>query len=255
MDTELACNRFIEDYMKQCNDIFLKVKNEKKIWMTQGLLISWKRKNKLYLKSKKYPTEVNIGNYKNYRNKFKTLKRNMERMYYEREFAKHSQDSKNTWRLIKSLLKNDPSIDKIQALNLDGKTVTDSLQLAQAFNSFFSEIGNSLEQKIPHGNKNVEDYLGCPLTNSFAVIPTTSLEIMDIAKSAKYTRSEGPDGIDPLVARKSIDSVARIISDIVNSSFDTGHVPHSLKLACITPIFKKGDRLKTTNYRPRSIRP
>lgn len=152
-------------------------------------------------------------------------------------------------------MKNDPSIDKIQALNLDGKTVTDSLQLAQAFNSFFSEIGNSLEQKIPHGNKNVEDYLGCPLTNSFAAIPTTSLEIMDIAKSAKYTRSEGPDGIDPLVARKSIDSVARIISDIVNSSFDTGHVPHSLKIACITPIFKQGDRLKTTNYRPISILP
>src|SRR6218665_199512 len=88
-----------------------------------------------------------MGNYKNYRNKFKTLKRNMERMYYEREFAKHSQNSKNTWRLIKSLLKNDPSIDKIQALNLDGKTVTDSLQLAQAFNSFFQKLGILLSKR------------------------------------------------------------------------------------------------------------
>src|SRR6218665_1157083 len=78
-DTKLAYNRFIEDYMKQYNDIFLKVRNNqlkttpRKIWMTQGLLISWKIKNKLYLKSKKYPTEVNIGNYKNYRNKLSKL--------------------------------------------------------------------------------------------------------------------------------------------------------------------------------------
>ena len=147
---------------------------------------------------------------------------------------------KNTWRLIKSLLKNYPSIDEIQALNLDGETVTESLQLAQAFHSLFSETRNSVEQKTPDGNKNVGDCLCCPLSNSFAAIPNTALEIMDIANSAKYTRYEGPDGSDPLLATKAIDSVARIISDIVNSFFQKGHVPHSVKLACITAIFKQG---------------
>ena len=34
---------------------------------------------------------------------------------------------------------------------------------------------------------------------------------MDLAKSASYTLSEGPDGIDPLVARKTTDIVANII--------------------------------------------
>ena len=40
---------------------------------------------------------------------------------------------------------------------------------------------------------------------------------MDIAKSEKYTRSEGSDGIDPLVAKKTIHYmyVARVISYIV----------------------------------------
>ena len=96
------------------------------------------------------------------------------------------------------------------------------LRIHWFFMVFFQKLGILLSKS----NKNVEDHLGHPLTNSFAIIPTTSLEIMDIAKSAKYTCS-GPDGIDPLVARKTIDSVARIISDIVNSSFDTGHVPQS----------------------------
>ena len=68
---------------------------------------------------------------------------------------------------------------------------------------------------------------------------------MDIANSAKYTRSEGPDGIDPMVAKKSIDligQVVMVVSDIINASFDTGIVPLNLKLASVTPVFKQGDK-------------
>jgi len=73
---------------------------------------------------------------------------------------------------------------------------------------------------------------------------------MDIANSAKSTRSEGPDGIDPMVAKKSIDQVAMVVSDIINASFDTEIVPLDLKL-----VFKQGDKLNTTNCRPISILP
>jgi len=37
------------------------------------------------------------------------------------------------------------------------------------------------------------------MCNSFALIPTTSYEIIDLAKLSRYSRSEGPDGIDPSV--------------------------------------------------------
>src|SRR6218665_1419199 len=67
----------------------------KKIWMTQGLPVSCKRK-KITFKIDKTPTDANIINYKNYRKKFKTLQINMERKYYERENAKHNmQDSRD----------------------------------------------------------------------------------------------------------------------------------------------------------------
>ena len=38
-----------------------------------------------------------------------------------------------------------------------------------------------------------------------------------------------------------------------NHSIDTGCFPSNLKLADVTPIFKKGDRLDKSNYRPVSI--
>ena len=96
------------------------------------------------------------------------------------------------------------------------------------------------------------------MSTSFALIPTTPHEIVDIAKLAKYTRFDGPDEINPLVARKTIDQVASvgfgcIISDIINSSFETGVIPHDLKLAKIILIFKQGDSLNMPNYTPISI--
>ena len=66
--------------------------------------------------------------------------------------------------------------------------------------------------------------------NSFALVPTNLHEIMDIANSAKSTRSEGPDGIDPMVAKKSVGQVAMVVSDIINASFDTRNSPARLKI-------------------------
>jgi len=89
--------------------------------------------------------------------------------------------------------------------------------------------------------------MGPFVVNSFALIPTTLHEIIQIAKSSKYSRSEGTDGRDPLVGRQTIEFIAEIISEITNLSFETGQIPVELKKAKITPIFKHGDRANLTN--------
>jgi len=70
---------------------------------------------------------------------------------------------------------------------------------------------------------------------------------------AKYSRSKGPDKIDPLVDKidplVAIEPVAEIISEIINSSFSNG-----IRVARITPFFKQGDRQQMTNYRPALFR-
>src|SRR6218665_795913 len=76
----------------------------KKPWMTRALLTSCNKKNKLYLNYKKHPTSNNKAEYLKYRNKFKELKLAAEKIYYEHEFSRYSQDSKKTWRIIKSLI-------------------------------------------------------------------------------------------------------------------------------------------------------
>src|SRR6218665_1597411 len=157
---------------------------------------------------------------------------------------------RKTWRVIKSIINGDQGLSIIDLLKVDERVIRDPNEISQQFNAFFSEIGHSLAQKIPPSEKNPEDFMMSPICNSFALIHTTSYEIIELAKSSRYSRSEGPDGINPLVGRRTIEQTADIISEIINSSFEMGLIPPDLKKAKITLIFKQGDRTNVTNYRP-----
>jgi hypothetical protein len=56
-------------------------------------------KKKLYLKFIKQPNETNKRTFITYRNKFKSLKRKAELLYYEIEFQKYSSNLKNSGKL------------------------------------------------------------------------------------------------------------------------------------------------------------
>src|SRR6218665_1052488 len=104
-------------------------------------------------------------------------------------------------------------------------------------------------------HKDIRDYMTPPAPGSFALLPVSPQEIIDtpIAGISKSTRSAGPDGVDPLVARNTVVNIAEVLSDVINSSFVTGHIPQQLKIVKITPIFKQGDKMIISNYRPISI--
>ena len=53
----------------------------------------------------------------------------------------------------------------------------------------------------------------------------------------------------------SSEATANILKNLLNDFLETGTFPDSLKLADITPVFKKKDPLNKTNYRPVSVLP
>src|SRR6218665_1370250 len=69
--------------------------------------------------------------------------------------------------------------------------------------------------KNSKGENSIYDYMSSPEPTSFGLLPTSPQEVINLANLAKYSRSPGPDGIDPLIARKTIESVAGVVSAII----------------------------------------
>ena len=79
------------------------------------------------------------------------------------------------------------------------------------------------------------------------------LELSDFHKAAKTLRngsSAGPDGIPALLIKKLIGVLAEPFKVIWTESMQTGVIPRILKRGKITPIYKGGDRMIASNYRP-----
>ena len=66
-------------------------------------------------------------------------------------------------------------------------------------------------------------------------------------------KAMGPDRLHPRVLKETARALAPILQIIFYKSLENGEVPDDWKQANIAPIFKKGERYCTSNYRPVSL--
>ena len=91
--------------------------------------------------------------------------------------------------------------------------------------------------------------------NSFAMLPTSSYELIAINKTLKDTHSTGPDDLNPHVLSPLMDLLATPLSEIINCSIRTGEVPSDINLPKVVPIYKQGNKNEVSNFRSVSIQP
>ena len=83
----------------------------------------------------------------------------------------------------------------------------------------------------------------------------TSESIEKHLKSINPKKAKGYDNIPPKILKCSANIICKPTSNIVNNMINTTLFPDSLKMAQVTPVFKKDDPFIMKNYRPVSILP
>ena len=96
-------------------------------------------------------------------------------------------------------------------------------------------------------------YLNDKILKSFFFYSTTPDEIIKIIKSFSNNKSAGPNSLPTPILKNCADVLSFPISYLVNLSFTTGEFPNLCNIAKVIPLFKKGDPLDCSNYRPISL--
>ena len=77
--------------------------------------------------------------------------------------------------------------------------------------------------------------------------------VTSIINSMKDNKSPGVDGISPKILKETVEQISSPLAHVFNMSLQEGIVPLEWKEANISPLFKKGSRNKSVNYRPVSL--
>ena len=234
----------------------------KKPWISRKILKNIKKRQNYFTLYKQ--RKLSKENYSRFRNFVNNQIRTSKKEYYAKLFENYKNDTKSTWRAINKIL--NPTKSKkpvsIKKLLYKNETLTNNLDITNAFNDFFCNVGKEISESLHQNPQEIETVNCNHLTylndnnfmNSFYFNPCNSLDVISIIKSLKNKKSH-INSIPVSVLKFISNLISPIISHIINKSIQASIFPDSLKNARVTPIYKSGEKYKANNYRPISVLP
>ena len=155
----------------------------------------------------------------------------MQKLWYGIRSILNVGKCKNSY--ITSILNNNKSFDNPE-------------DITNIFNTFFANVGKTTEKGIPRGSQSPSFYLRDSYSGSIFLSPVTSHEIWTFIGKMDASKSSGPYSVPVTILKTIRDHMCEPLAFLVNNSFASGNFPEKLKLARITPVFKKGSRFDKT---------
>lgn len=229
-------------------------------FMTKGLLVSRCQKLKLSSLSIKQPTELNINNFKSYRNIYNKLLTAAKKNYYESSLEENKYNLRKTWQILREATRklNDKSsiINKIKA---NGVVYENEDDISLKFNEYFTTIADTIAKEINPSDRPPDEFVN-QLDCEFSMGPVDPTYLHQLVSKMPAKRSMDNFGISNSFMKKIIECISLPLSHIFTLSIEKGQVPAQLKVAKVVPIFKfkkstEEESLNLNNYRPISLLP
>ena len=213
-------------------------------WINRDLKRLSRRKKRAYKKAR-------TSNKKSDWNRYKQLKKESQ-MKCRRAYAAHvndlvSDDQTGNPKKLYSFIKSKKcDASGVAPLQSNGINHSDSIKKSNILNDQFTSVFT------------VEDTTTIPKMNpanhpSVQPITVNRKGVLKLLNDINPYKATGPDAIPGRLLKSLSDEVADILTMIFQASLDQGKIPQDWKKAFISPIFKKGDRHKPSNYRPVSL--
>ena len=245
-------------------------------FMNNALRKSIMSRSRLRNRYTKNPTIENLREYKRRRNYCVNLLKKSKKAYYQSINIKMLSDSRNFWKNIKPFFSEKQKQLSKPILVEKNEIVSNDKDIAEIFNTFFLGINLGVETNEYDSNEtNTEiSYSIGDIIKHYENHPSV-LKINEFVESdsnfrfCATTHYEMESGIDTLDSGKTVplndipvkilkeckDIISPFLEKIYNKSLLLNSFPNSLKLAEVTPAYKKDGTIDKKNYRPISILP
>ena len=154
--------------------------------------------------------------------------------------------SKNPRKFYSYLNRKSKSNSIGPIVSTNGTLLLDDQSKVNEFNEYFASVFEEFE------NDKCKSYpVYDPQKHAELNKVQISAEIVEKKiKKLKTHSAPGPDGIHATLLKKCSKEISEPLSEIFQKSMEEGKLPDDFKRTNITPLFKKGDKLLASNYRP-----
>ena len=223
---------------KRCRKKHLSKEAIRKIMLKQTM---WR----VYRRTRK---DEDYAKYKEALNAATTEIRQSKRSYEQKLACNIKNDSKSFYAYVRSKQNVQDKVGPLE--DSAGNIISEGFLMAEDLNGYFSSVFTKEDiSSLPVADAKFQgaksDYLG-PL------VVTPELVAKKI-KAMKDNKSPGVDGIPPKLLMETVEQISIPLTRVFNLSLKEGVVPFEWKEANIIPLFKKGSRNKSENYRPVSL--
>ena len=193
--------------------------------------------------------------YKQLKNSVTEVTRRREKDYYDSYFTENKNNLQKIWKGIKEVINiKAKSFSQPNCIIENNQPVTEPRKIANAFNNYFTSIAdNILKKRKYEGRKSHRDYLRHPNPHTLAIYECDRTEIENLISDLDPKKKSGPHSLPVDILHLLKQDISYPLTIVFNLSLTTGVHPDILKPAKATPIFKKGSKLETGNYRPISL--
>ena len=251
---------FLQDNLVQAfNESFPLVQKSRKRakdkkWITHGLKISIRHKNRLYKKKILSPTPHNKNKFNEYNKLLQDSIKSAEENYYKALFNDTKDSSIKMWRALGSIINPNKKTKQnhIAKIITETGTFVSSEEISNQMNNYFCTIGSKLASSIPNGNS-FEIYLKNRVNQTMFLSPISESDISREINKLNNCKCPGPDNISPKILKACEPELRKPLTDIFNYSIETVTYPSKLKIAKVIALHKKKSIFYPENYRPISL--
>ena len=232
-----------------------RVRLSKSPWINSNLKKLMHKRDILKLKAIRSKNPSDWREFRKHRNFVNSQVRIAKQSYYNNAFQENKGNVRNTWRVINELTSRKVKTSSIKEIKLNDKSIHDSPELSETFNSHFATIGPKLANNISqNSDSSYLNYLS-KTNNTFELRPTNYSKVFKILSKLCKTKATGLDKIPTRFLKDCLDLITASLCSIFNRSITSGIFPEEWKCAKVTPLFKNGQRSDLNNYRPISVTP